>query len=586
MGRVAYSLLGFTVILLGVYLWLQPPSASNEILFTGGTIVTMEANPTNADAVLVRDGRIITVGTLEKAMSASYSSPEIIDLAGKTLLPGFIEPHTHPLATAMLGAAIDVSGFQHSSRAQVIASLKAGIEEGGINGWIMAYGWAPVMLPDLHAPTLHELDELSPDKPLVILTQMMHDAYANSAALSAAGITSNSEAPSGSEFVKDEEGNLTGTIREIGAIAELFKAIPAPPDGAHAFLLSQQYKKYAKAGYTTIGILGPVGRAADPIGLIKTIGSKEHSQLRIQIYGLPNQIEGMSAPEDNSISTPIIGVKFWMDGSPFAGGAAFAEPYENTPLTSDRLHLAAGHIGATNYTEKAFQKEFEAYHLKGFQIAVHAQGETAVDRILDVAETVLKKHPRIDHRHRLEHNALITESQLKRALALGFTTSFFIDHISYYGHALPQLVGERSDRYMPIKTALKVGHKATVHTDNPATPIDALRAMQTLRMREALTNGAILGNDEKLSPIEALEAMTINAAWQLGLEKDTGSIAVGKSADFTILSQNPLTTTDSALTNTTVEGTWLKGQPVDTRTIEVNTVSLGFNILKNVIMGN
>lgn len=581
-GKLKITTLSLVLLIVVGYYWLQPQKAADETLFYGGIILTMEPGTPKVEAILVRSGRIIKTGALVEVEAAAIA-PERIDLENNVLMPGFIEPHTHPLASAVLGAATDISGFNHTNRADVMESLKAGIQDGGINGWILAAGWDPVMLQDLTPPTLAELDALSPDKPLVILTQMMHDAYANSLALEAAGITNSSRAPKGGEFVRDKEGNLTGTIREIPALAVLLNALPGAPKGAHEFLLAQQYKTYAKAGYTTLGILGPLGRTKSPVETIKTVAQYKEAAVRTLIYALPEQLEQKRTPEHQDSPAPVIGVKFWMDGSPFAGGAAFEAPYENNPLTNDRLHLKHNHLGALNHDASEFASQFEDYHKRGFQIAVHTQGERAIDRVLDTIDQTLAKHPRPDHRHRLEHNALITKRQLERAHKLGVTTSFFVNHIYYYGHALPHLVGTRTERYMPIKTALSAGHKATVHTDNPASPIEALQAMQTLRMRQSRFGGATLAPDQKLSPIEALEAMTINAAWQLGIEQNTGSLREGKSADFVVLSNNPLETADADLLKIEILGTWLKGQPVDTRAINITSVSLGTELIKNFI---
>ena len=585
LNKTRSTLIIFTLLSLSAYTWLQPPHVGNTLIFTGGPIITVSPNHGTVEAILVHHGRIAAIGALSTLKSQAPDA-DMIDLKGNALLPGLIEPHTHPLATAMLGATIDVSGFKNNTRAAAIESLKQGISEGSTNGWFLAFGWDPVMVPDLTAPTLAELDSLSPDMPFVILTQMMHDAYANSAALKAASITANTANPKGGEYVKDKRGELTGTIREISAIGTLLSAMPPPPTGAFELLLDHQYKKYAKAGYTTLGILGPVGRAADPIGIIKTVGNTSNSPVRTLIYGLPDQISDTEKPEGNTDQTPLIGVKFWMDGSPFAGGAAFADPYENSALVTERLHLQKDHTGALNYSSNSFVKTFTAYHKRGFQIAMHAQGERAIDLALDAVEATLLKYPRSDHRHRLEHNALITKSQLTRAANLGMTTSFFIDHLYYYGHALPDLVGDRIARYMPIKNAIAAGHRVSLHSDNPASPINAFRVMQTARSRMARQGGELLAPDQRLTPEEALKAMTIDAAWQLGIEKETGSIDIGKSADFTIVTHNPLTTDDSDLQKIEITGSWLKGQPVDTRTVTPTSIRFVWGILKAKFSGS
>jgi len=590
--KVFVSLL--LLIFLGFFLWLQPRNAAEETLFFGGTILTLEPGPSTGptpEALLMRGDRIIAVGPLKAVRAAATGSPEEINLAGKTLMPGLIEPHSHPLATALLGEAIDVSGFTNNSRAQIMTRLKDGIENTPSSRWALAFGWDPVMMDDLHAPTLAELDALSPDKPLLILTQMMHDAYANSAALAAAGITQATPNPLGAEFVKGPNGKLTGTVREVAAIAVMFAAMPAPPESAPEFLLARQYQKFARAGYTTVGIVGPVGRATDLIATMQYIATQPDTAIRTLIYALPPQLENgpnaiAGGPQNHTVPGGVIGVKFWMDGSPFAGGAAFAEPYEDSALVRNRLHLGPGHMSTLNYTEQEFEAAYRKFHALGYQIAVHVQGERAVEQVLDVAERILAENPRADHRHRLEHNALITKAQLQRALRLGITTSFFVDHVYFYGHALPDLVGTvRTARYMPVRTALTMGHKITVHTDNPSSPIGAMRVMQTLRARKARASGTVIGPDQRLSPTQALEAMTINAAWQLGIEKEAGSLKPGKSADLLILSANPLETTDEQLRSLKVIGTWIKGQPADTRPLTPTIFKTGFSLMLDMVFG-
>ncbi len=184
----------------------------------------------------------------------------------------------------------------------------------------------------------------------------------------------------------------------------------------------------------------------------------------------------------------------------------------------------------------------------------------------------------------MEHNALITADQLARAHALGFTTSFFIDHVRFYGDKLPALFGpKRTDRYMPIGTALKAGHRVSVHSDTPATPIGPLRSLVTMLTRQPDAGGPVVGAGEILTREQALRALTINGAWQLGLERERGSLEVGKQADLVMLSHNLLTVPVDEIESTEVLGTWINGQPVDTRNTTLTNAGLLWHVLVGMV---
>lgn len=565
-----FRAVGLGLVLLAVLVgslvrWAKPADAPLELVFVGGDIITM-AEPPVVRALWVKDGRIEALGSEEEVREAAGGEAEIIDLDGAVLMPGLIEPHTHPLATALLGTAIDVSGFTHDSRVEAMRALREGADGFVPQPWIVAFGWDPVMVPDLAPPTLAELDAISPDKPLFVLTQMAHEAYANTAALTAAGVTRDTPDPPGASFGRDEKGDLDGTIHEVKAIERMVNAMPPVPTAVAQLLLRWQYASYASAGFTTIGVLGPVGRADDPIAMMRDLADDPRVPVRAVIYGLPAQLDSnVPPPVSPNARFALRGVKFWMDGSPYTGGAAFEDPYENSELVLGRLHLSPDHLGPLNYEADAFTAEFERFHQAGYQVAVHAQGERAIDRVLDAAEAVLARHPREDHRHRLEHSALITDAQIQRAKDLGFELSFFVDHIYYYGDQLPGLVGDRVERYMPVGSALRAGHQATIHTDNPATPIGPFRAMRTAMLRVPRKGGAPLGLAEQITIEQALRTMTIHAARQLGVEEDRGSLEVGKAADLVSLSVSPLETAPESFAEIEVLETWIDGQPVDTR---------------------
>jgi predicted amidohydrolase YtcJ len=161
--------------------------------------------------------------------------------------------------------------------------------------------------------------------------------------------------------------------------------------------------------------------------LLRTLASDPYVPVRSVVYGLPTQLDLDAKPDTNHDTRfELRGVKFWMDGSPYTGGAAFAEPYEDTELTRDQLHLPPGHLGPLNYELGEFTEVFGRFHRAGYHVAVHTQGERSVQLVLDAAETVLKANPWDDHRHRLEHNALITTEQIQRALSSASSPITFI----------------------------------------------------------------------------------------------------------------------------------------------------------------
>ena len=541
------------------------PLFAVDLIFFGGHIVTMDDENPSIEAVAIHNGKISSIGKKNDIMKLRSWKTKVVNLRGKTLMPGFIEAHCHPIATAVLSQVVDISGFYYNSRSEILNKIQSAVKEASPGKWVLAFGWDPVLVSDLHKPTLAELDSISQDTPIFILTQMMHHAYVNSAVYKSAGITMDTPNPiGGGEFQKDGQGNLNGVIYEFSALQYVLDKMPKTPQGTAELLLNLQYTKYAKAGYTSISALGPVNIAGHPLQFMENL-SINGSAVRSYVYPIKNQLDGSNyLINDGNDFFKIKGVKLYMDGSPYTGGAAFSEPYLNTDLTLNRIGLKKNHRGSTNFTEDSLLTTLTYYHRNKFQIAIHAQGEVAIQGILDAFTKILYKYPRTNHRHRIEHNALITKEQIAQAEKLGITLSFFIDHIYYYGDKLEYIVGlERAERFMPIQSAISAGHNATIHTDNPATPIDPFRAISTAVMRKTKDDNVILGKNEQISVYDALKSITINAAWQLFEDQSRGSITIGKSADLVILSHNPLEINQEEIKNLSVISTWIDGKQVN-----------------------
>jgi predicted amidohydrolase YtcJ len=557
-----YWVLGAAAVIgAAATVFLRPASAPDAYIMSGGTILTMDVETPRVEAIAVSNGVISGRGELQQ-LQQDHPGMKLIDLAGQTLLPGLIEPHTHPIASALLGAVVDVSGFTYSNRADIMAALGEAGAAMSLTPWLIAYGWDPVAIADLSAPTLQELDAISPDRPMIVLTQMMHEAFVNSAALEAAGISMDGAPEDRHGVLRGADGRPTGVLRELDAINAVLSHVPPAADPVVELLLRRQYAAYAKAGYTTIGITGAVGRHPDPAGLIERVSGRA-SPLRSFLYLLPEQMDRLPLGGDAEFS--VLGAKFWMDGSPFTGGAASSEPYEDTHLTNERLGIPHSHLAGLAMDTGDFEREVSRLHGKGYQIAVHAQGERAVNAALAAFSSAQADTPRPGLHHRIEHNALITPDQIRTAKRLGVSLGFFIDHIYFYGDALPELFGTvRADRYMPMRQAIDEGVVTALHGDHPASPVGPLRSLGTATTRLSRSGLTRTAPDQAISMQDALLAMTLNAARQLRQDKLIGSLEVGKLADFTVMSGDPTRVAPEDIIDLQVTQTWRNGQPVDT----------------------
>jgi len=561
--RIALSFIVCILIIFGGNGVLSQENKADKI-FLGGDIITVDDNNPEAQAVAVRNGKILVIGSETEVLKYEGSNTEVIDLKGNTLLPGFIDIHTHPILSAKTAETIDISGFNHKNQAEVMESLKKGIEEKGSGEWVIAYGWDPAILRNLEAPTLDELDQMAPENPLFIIAQTLHSGLANSLTLEAAGITKDTPDPEGGYFEKDENGELTGLIVEVGEMTKIADATPKYPRAAYLYLLTKQMETYSKAGYTTIVAPGLQPLIPKHIQSLQEVAEHPNAPVRVLTYPLFDRLEKTDfKPSEGNQKFKVLGPKFWIDGSPYAGGMAINEPYLDNEFTRNKLVIKPCDKGHLTYDYERLFFLVDKFHKEGWQIAAHIQGERAAKQFLDAVEKAQQSFPRKDYRHRMEHNALVTSEQLKRAFRLGVTPSFYIDHIYYYGDALKEVIvgPKRASRFMPINSAKKAGHRFTIHTDSPSSPIGVLREMRVAVTRKTRSGKYVLGRDEAITVDDAIKAVTINAAWQIFEEDTRGSLKVGKLADFTVLSRNLKKIPPEEWKSVEIIGTYLSGEP-------------------------
>ncbi len=577
--RIALTVSVTTALLAGGAAWVTRPLPQPEARILVARSLVSEGVVLGEEALLIREGRIVALGD-ESSLRAEAPDAKVTDHGDDVLLAGLIEPHSHVVATALLGQAVDISGFSHDSREEIMQTIGDAAGAWSPVPWLFAYGWDPLLVDGLTPPTREELDALSPERPLVVLSQMMHTAYVNSAALQAAGIDEATEAPQGGAFERDPDGSLTGAIHEVPAIKVLLGAMPRPKRELVKLLTYWKLQDHAREGFTSVATMGVVGRVDRGVELLADVSGP--GMVRQVVYAVPDEwVEKLPR-------TPwfeLRGQKVWVDGSPFTGGAAWAEPYENSEVTQDILHLGHDHSAPLNHDPGWLADFLLQQQQAGIPVALHVQGERAIGAALDAIEAAQEAHPRADVQHRLEHNALITEEQLARAMALGVSVSFFVDHVTWYGDRLQGLVGERVDRYMPLASAQAAGLSPTVHGDHPATPIDPFRTLATVVDRRSAGRGTVVGRSQALPVADGLRAMSASASDQLGRAPADGRLAVGGLADFTVVDRDPLEVPVEDLPEVEVVATYVGGQPVELRRWTWRSVGMAWDAAWAMITG-
>lgn len=538
-------------------------------ILTNATVLTVDADFGSAEAIAFAEGKILSVGTHEQVMALAGEDTEIREMAGATVLPGFVEAHGHPTAEMnFIGPdAIDIRASLCGSAEVVMDKLRTAITEAeaaGEGAWVAAFGWDPLLLPELPRISGAWLSELSPTVPLSVMHYSAHSAWANDAALQSLGLDRDAQDPGASQYLRDESGELTGEALEIPAVMNFMG--PKMNAGAQKFstFLDFELHRMAAAGVTTTGDLA---FHPDSYALMSEYQRTFEPPVRIRSYEMSGIREEIPAPgtdplmgEATQMFRPT-GVKVWTDGSPWVGNIETSFGYEDSTET-EAIGVSAGHQGCSNYTEEQLLAICRQHYAKGWQMACHVHGDIAVDTVLSVFEQVQAEFPRSDSRLRMEHCGSITPEQVKRAWELGVGISFFVAHIHYYGDILSGLFGENAEAWTPAGAAAEVGMRFSLHNDPPVTPESPLINMQAAILRQT-PSGKVLGPQYRIGIRDAIKAQTIDAAWQLFSDHEVGSLEAGKLADVVVLAQNPLEVPANELGSIEILETWIGGRRVE-----------------------
>jgi predicted amidohydrolase YtcJ len=522
-----------------------------------GTVLTVDENTPTAEALAVSGGRVVAVGSRADVDAHVGPDTETVELGDGCVMPGFVEAHGHPLMEAMVLAdrIVDIRPVTMPTSADVLSAIRSEVRERGRDGAFLN-GWDPLLQTGLPEPTLAWLDAQAPATPLVIIHNSGHKAFFNSVAARNAGLNRDTPDPKGAKYGRDAAGELDGTAVETGAVFPLLGGA-IDPAGYPAMLLAET-ARLNRAGLTTCSEM-----AFDPAFRPALDALRDELSVRLRTYEMSTAAMTTTAtPGDGDDVCKQVGIKIWVDGSPWIGNIDLTFPYLDSQATRS-IGVTPGSCGHANYTREQLTEIVGAYFPLGWQMACHVQGDRGVDTILDVYEEALQRWPRDDHRLRLEHVGAITDAQLQRAHDLGVTCSIFVDQIHYWGDVVVDgLFGpEHGNRWMPCGSAVATGMRISLHNDPPVTPEEPLRNMAVAVTRTA-PSGRVLGPEQRITVEQAIRAQTIDAAWQLQSEDAVGSLEVGKFADLVVLSADPRTVPPETIADLEVCATYLAGRRV------------------------
>ena len=547
MKRTLLIIVTILLVLGGVGYWfLAPPTPPASQVFLGGAILTMDPNHPIAEAVAIERDRIVAVGSRADVESYVRAGTQVHDLHGQILLPGFIDAHGH-----FPGSGLAVVGVDLNSRpigntrtiGDVMAALKAKAAETKPGEWIFGFGYDDTLLTEMRHPTRDELDAASSDHPIFLMHISGHMGVANSLALEEAGIAEDTPDPNGGVIVKDPNtGRLTGLLEENAATPVQLMAM-----GYSAWdfiaMVKDAADEYARVGVTTAQSGAVTLQLAKGLLMASRLGL---IPFRLELWPIFDELglqllDGSVDPESLSNDRVRIGaIKIIADGSIQGFTGYLSEPY-HVPFKGDPNYRGYPRVSREDLVDIV-----RKYHEADYPLAIHGNGDASIDDIIYAVGEAQRLHPRADARTIVIHSQMARLDQLDDMKRLGMTPSFFAAHTYYWGdrHWSTFMGPERAARMSPTKSALDRGLRFSVHLDTPVTPMLPLLAVWSAVHRIS-TGGRVIGEAERIDPMQALRAVTIDAAWQIFREDELGSIEVGKLADLVVLDGNPLERPDA-----------------------------------------
>jgi predicted amidohydrolase YtcJ len=521
-------------------------SSTAATMYYGGDIITMEGDSAQyAEALVEKDGKILFVGAKDEAMKAAGNDHTMIDLEGKTMLPGFIDGHSHLLTIAdgMMQANLSPAPVGTvASIPDIVAALKALKTKQQFSDTSILIGWGydQDFLTEKRHPTAAELDAAFPTNPVILIHTSGHMLVANTLAFKLAGVSAATKDPSGAAFIRKKGSNeLEGLVQEMAMVSfmPLTKSVLSDEQEFKKINAAQEY--YASCGVTTAAehLVTPekmplLAKAAAANLLFIDLEAAPSFQMAKELLGTGKITWGVFKSH-----LKYCGLKIATDGSPQGKTAFLTKPYL-TPVPGCSHDCK----GFPNLTQEQINELMLGCYSNKVQLYSHCNGDASIDMMISGHENAMRKlsDSTSDRRTVIIHSQIMRPDQLVTYKKYKMLPSFFTNHTFYWGDVhMANLGMERASFLSPIKSAMDMGIIATNHTDASVTPMDQLFLLWS-SVNRISRNGVVLGEAQRIDAYRGLKALTINGAYQYFEENTKGSLKAGKLADLVILDKNPL----------------------------------------------
>ena len=521
----------------------EPEKMSQATVYYNGDIITMVGeSPNYVEAIVEKEGKIIFTGSSDEAMTIAGKDHQMINLEGKTLVPGFIDGHCHfaNYGAQAIGALLLASPDANVDDIDMLISVLEEWntpENRALTGWIFGTGFDDSVLKEKRFPTKHDLDKVSTEFPVMIMHISGHFVVVNSKGLELLGIDDKSPDPKGGIIRREKNSTEpNGVLEELAAIPYMMQALAPKSQEAITKFFEAGQEMALSYGYTT----AQEGRAMQNHEMLAAMA--ENNKFKIDVVSyidymfVDDYMDGKWNSKNYTNKYRIGGMKVTLDGSPQGRTAWRTEPYLIPPEGMPHDYSGYPAIPNDSVLTSIFEKGFK----NNWQILSHTNGDAAVDQLIRTMKPLKEKYGNDNRRDVIIHGQYIRDDQLDEAKEMKMIASLFPLHTFYWGDWHTQLIGDSLvQNISPVKSALNKGMDITIHTDAPVALPNLMRVLWTAVERTS-RSGKVIGPEERLTPYEALQAITIWSAYQHYEEDKKGSLANGKLADLVILNKNPL----------------------------------------------